>query len=76
VLAIGDAALTGAMVSGAIACGCVLWLMDRGAIGKIREILSAMIATGIGVYRSLRGERFQTWNPPESARVMATVAGE
>ncbi len=76
IAAVGDSALTGAAVSGALAAGCGLWLIDRGVIGKLREILSAMIATGIGVCRSLQGERFQTWNPPASARVMATVAGE
>jgi cellulose synthase/poly-beta-1,6-N-acetylglucosamine synthase-like glycosyltransferase len=76
VLAVGDVALIGAMVSGAIAAGFVLWLTDRGVIGKIREILAAMIATGIGVARSLQGQRFQTWTPPASARVMASVAGE
>jgi cellulose synthase/poly-beta-1,6-N-acetylglucosamine synthase-like glycosyltransferase len=76
VLAVGDAALTGAVISFAIAVGFALWLMDRGVVGKIREILAAMIATGIGVSRSLQGQRFQTWTPPASARVMASVAGE
>jgi cellulose synthase/poly-beta-1,6-N-acetylglucosamine synthase-like glycosyltransferase len=76
VLAVGDAALTGAVVSFAIAASFVLWLTDRGVAGKIREILAAMIATGIGVARSLQGQRFQTWTPPASARVMASVAGE
>ena len=26
------------------------------------------LATGIGVWRSLRGERFQTWTPANSIR--------
>jgi hypothetical protein len=36
-----------------------------------------MLATGIGVMRSWQGERFQTWNPPASARkATIAVAGE
>jgi hypothetical protein len=31
-------------------------------------VLRAFLATGIGVWRSLRGDRFQTWSPPISAR--------
>jgi cellulose synthase/poly-beta-1,6-N-acetylglucosamine synthase-like glycosyltransferase len=34
----------------------------------VRAILMAFLATGIGVWRSLRGERFQTWTPPASSR--------
>jgi hypothetical protein len=34
----------------------------------MRAILMAFAATGIGVWRSLRGARFQTWTPPASSR--------
>ncbi len=47
-----------------------------GPLGKIREILSAFAATGLGVWRSLRGDRFQTWNPPASARGVALSGGD
>ena len=36
--------------------------------GKLLDILFAFVATALGVWRSLRGERFQTWSPPASAR--------
>ena len=65
---IEDAALTGAFVFAAIASGSMLFLARSGPVGKVREILAAMVATGLGVWRSIRGQRFQTWNPPASAR--------
>ncbi len=40
----------------------------KGKLATIRDVLSAFVATGIGVGRSVRGDRFQTWNPPASAR--------
>lgn len=39
-----------------------------GKLATLRDALGAFAATGIGVARSLRGDRFQTWNPPASAR--------
>jgi len=32
------------------------------------EVIVAMAATALGVYRSLRGERFQTWQIASSTR--------
>lgn len=44
-------------------------LLSRdGPFATIREILLAFLATFIGVLRSLSGQRFQTWEPPSSAR--------
>lgn len=37
-------------------------------LGKLLDIAAAFLATSFGVIRSLRGERFQTWTPPASAR--------
>jgi cellulose synthase/poly-beta-1,6-N-acetylglucosamine synthase-like glycosyltransferase len=45
-------------------------LRPAGAAGCAFEILGAFIATGLGVLRSLRGDRFQTWTPPASARAL------
>ncbi len=68
----------------ALAAGLVLaeawWLLGLGlalaaglcASGQVRSILSAFAATGLGVFRSLRGDVFQIWSPPASARA-ATV---
>lgn len=44
-----------------------------GKLAMLRDVLAAFLATGIGVRRSLAGERFQTWNPPASARDFATA---
>lgn len=41
----------------------------RGPLARLREILLALTATGIGVIQSIRGRRFQVWTPPVSARV-------
>jgi hypothetical protein len=38
------------------------------ALARIVEILRAMAATGIGLVKSRRGERFQTWELPASSR--------
>jgi cellulose synthase/poly-beta-1,6-N-acetylglucosamine synthase-like glycosyltransferase len=43
-------------------------LKPHGPIGKLMDVAGAFTATGLGILRSLRGERFQTWNPPSSAR--------
>ena len=52
------------------------WLLVLGGVlcavlsgsSQIRSILSAFLATGLGVARSIHGERFQTWEPPASSR--------
>lgn len=36
--------------------------------GKLLDVVAAFMATSLGVLRSLRGERFQVWSPPASAR--------
>jgi hypothetical protein len=35
---------------------------------QVAEIISAFAGTGLGVWRSLRGERYQTWTPAASIR--------
>jgi cellulose synthase/poly-beta-1,6-N-acetylglucosamine synthase-like glycosyltransferase len=35
---------------------------------QIAEIVSAFAGTGLGVWRSMRGERYQTWTPAASIR--------
>ena len=56
----------------AVAAGlAVLGAARGGRLGQVREMLAAFVATGAGVLRSLRGETFQTWNPPASARAPA-----
>jgi hypothetical protein len=57
-------------VSFTVLSSVLIWRTDRGRFGQIRAILAAFIATAIGVWFSVRGERFQTWNSPQSARDM------
>ena len=40
---------------------------------QIADLLIAMLGAGLGVLRSLRGERFQTWTPANSIRGGATA---
>lgn len=50
---------------------CAYWATRRlplGPAAKVLEILRAMAATGIGLLRSVWGERFQTWELPQSSR--------
>lgn len=47
-------------------------LLDHPLMMKLREVLFALVATSMGVGRSLKGERFQTWHPPVSRAVRAT----
>lgn len=47
---------------------CALWAAPPGPLSQVREILLAFIATAVGVWRSVRGERFQIWSSPASSR--------
>lgn len=57
------------------AAALALLTARRGLLATGRDVLGAFVATGVGVWRSWRGDRFQTWNPPASARA-ATSAGD
>ena len=48
-----------------------LWLGHRRGLTPVAQIADALLAfagVGLGVWRSLRGERFQTWTPAASIR--------
>ena len=61
--------LAGALAASAVAAGAaMIWTAQGGRLGKLRDVLAALVATGLGVWRSCRGDTFQTWNPPASAR--------
>ncbi len=64
----GDWRLAAGLALLAAAGGALVLRAKGGPLGQLREVLGAFIATGLGVARSLRGERFQTWSPPASAR--------
>ena len=68
-LLLGHAWGVAALLALTVAAGTLLiWRARRGRLAQVREIFGAFVATGVGVRQSLRGERFQTWNPPASAR--------
>jgi cellulose synthase/poly-beta-1,6-N-acetylglucosamine synthase-like glycosyltransferase len=56
------------LVLDTLAIGLLVLLLPSGPFARLREVVAAFLATGIGVWRSLRGERFQTWTPASSAR--------
>ena len=55
-----------------LAIAALGWALFRtpglGVIGRIREFLTAFVATGLGVWKSLAGERYQTWTTAATAR--------
>lgn len=64
---LGAAILAGGAAAGALATA------RGGLLATGRDVLGAFIATGIGVWRSWRGDRFQTWSPPASARTIRSM---
>ncbi|WP_159993399.1 glycosyltransferase [Roseomonas sp. 18066] len=65
-LVLGAAALGLAGAGAAIA-------LRIGPAQKIWEVWLAFCATALGILRSLKGERFQTWSPAQSIRGGATA---
>jgi cellulose synthase/poly-beta-1,6-N-acetylglucosamine synthase-like glycosyltransferase len=71
-----DAALLasghGGLAAAGAACAAAALLLGRFSsmtpFAQITEVLSAFAGTGLGVWRSLRGERYQTWTPAASIR--------
>jgi cellulose synthase/poly-beta-1,6-N-acetylglucosamine synthase-like glycosyltransferase len=47
---------------------CLAGLRPKSIARKLLDLAGAFVATGVGVWRSLQGERFQTWSPPQSDR--------
>lgn len=71
----------GALLFGlGLALAAQWWLLGAASVlglamlasGQVRSILLAFVGTGLGVARSLKGDRFQTWSPPASSRTLAT----
>lgn len=66
----------GLMLALGVIGGSAMAISRRGAVSRLREILAAFAATGLGVYRSMRGDTFQIWTPPASARTVPAYIGE
>jgi cellulose synthase/poly-beta-1,6-N-acetylglucosamine synthase-like glycosyltransferase len=61
--------LAAAALACAIAAGLALgYLWAVKPFGQMVDILLAFAGAGLGVWRSIRGERFQTWTPAASIR--------
>jgi glycosyl transferase family 2 len=50
-----------------VVCG-LGWLGAAKPLVQLLDVLSAFVGTGWGVWRSLRGDRYQTWTPAASIR--------
>ena len=59
--------MTAGMGGIAVAVGLPISLVCAKPAAKVAAILAAFVATGLGVFRSVAGDRFQTWTPPRSA---------
>lgn len=64
----GHPALALAMVAFTILCGALGHAWSVKPFAQIVDVLIALLGAGLGVWRSLRGERFQTWTPANSIR--------
>lgn len=71
----GQAALAGAL-AGLTGLGLTIgYLFPLKPFAQIFDILAVLTAVGLGVWRSLRGERFQTWTPAASVRQPQPLEG-
>jgi cellulose synthase/poly-beta-1,6-N-acetylglucosamine synthase-like glycosyltransferase len=64
----GHAIWVGWLAAAASACLLAGYLGWAPALASLWNVLSALAGAGIGVLRSLRGDRFQTWTPAASVR--------
>jgi hypothetical protein len=60
--------LAAALLAIAGVCGALGYVWDVKPFSQIVDVLTALAGAGLGVWRSLRGERFQTWTPANSIR--------
>jgi cellulose synthase/poly-beta-1,6-N-acetylglucosamine synthase-like glycosyltransferase len=67
-LVAGHAGIAVALVAGAAGALLLGRFSSLKPFAQIAEIMSAFAGTGLGVWRSLRGERYQTWTPAASIR--------
>ncbi|HEY6642233.1 glycosyltransferase [Povalibacter sp.] len=67
-VAAGYPLLALALVAAAVVGGCLGHFWSIKPFVQIMDLLLALSGAGLGVLRSLRGERFQTWTPANSIR--------
>jgi len=64
----GYAAVAGMLILAALGAAVLGWRWSIKPFAQIVDLLGALTGAGLGVWRSLRGERFQTWQPANSIR--------
>ncbi len=67
--------LPGLAIAIVVCCSLGIWLGARWHLkpfAQIVDLLTALAGAGVGVWRSLRGERYQTWTPAASIRTGAS----
>lgn len=64
----GQAAVAAALLVLAVLVPAIGYLFPLKPFSQVFDIVSALAAVGLGVWQSLRGERFQTWTPAASVR--------
>ena len=67
-LSAGHALLAAALVGAAMVAGLLGHRWSIKPFAQVVDLLTALAGTGLGVWRSIRGERFQTWTPANSIR--------
>ena len=67
-IAAGHAGIAAALVIGMAGALLVGLFSSMKPFAQIAGIISAFAGTGLGVWRSLRGEHYQTWTPAASIR--------
>lgn len=64
----GYPALAALLVLLAVLCGALGHVASVRPFVQMVDVLTALAGAGLGVWRSMRGERYQTWNPATSIR--------
>ena len=67
-LSAGYPAIAALLVGLALAAGLLGHRWSIKPFAQVMDLLTALAGTGLGVWRSIRGERFQTWTPANSIR--------
>ena len=67
-LSAGYAAIAGALLGLSVFLALLGYRWSIKPFAQVVDLLTALAGTGLGVWRSLRGERFQTWTPANSIR--------
>jgi hypothetical protein len=64
----GQVKFAAAIPAAAVLILALGWIGAAKPLVQLLDVLSAFLGTGWGVWRSLRGDRYQTWTPAASIR--------